>query len=1587
MGNPKCRLDAWNPVIGGTAVNKWVTVQNPENNNAVISVFFLDKLANPKRAEIVVSNRARNYTSTGQFYYYYKDSDGNNIHNSPGQELNDMHGVLTDFFRDFMPIRIIDEETNVCLFTGRIVDIDINYNANTGTSIKLKAYDALDELRRISPRGLSKDITFYAFDEIEQDGGHPGHSVTDIAKGMVSLAYKKEYYQLREVGHINAFQNGPALVTTDNIAEHTLYYADNVTNRYRTNIVTDDFGTALKNRFQVDATPIPATQKIDLTKIGNKGLLGVLLEQLLHKPQESEADDNDGFGWDYFADSNISYGAHADFKGKNLDASTKPPPAMLNIWERGKRIENMEPARYGLSVKYPSSSPVVTQGIRTTYVNGTAVPQYATKPMSVTFDFDHPKEGLYTGVLLKYNDKDEKKDGDGEFAKKGGEGKEKEVKMDIIYGQILGDFAWRTVTGDPAANTAVVRPWDIGDDDAPETSGNAGRPGLHSAEMLDLHSGTSPYAKIADNVARVQYQSNDASGNDFDYILISHIGPELLNVASGTYRLYGVGDGEGYNGSNAMITVNLGATVANQGYPRRVWGLEKIHTLSKGEITEPNKLRQEVASILSRSSIDIVDGSFEMSGKPQYYWDGEVKSVASASPGQTITVQDLGQNTGAGAAVDLTHYGFKEGMVIAKMTSTFGAIAQAEVSGNGIFKDVYGYCYNIPSDTTYSLDMEQGVDLVAGDKVRFYVPLRAGDTIRVENVLADVAGNHLITEIEYTEEPNQNTKLKTTGVNEGFGLIGSKFQAILAGTREESDLRFNIPKGHQVAVWTGLFSAVDANTVQWQTVGGKAEVALSDGTIYNVDCGTTNNNHTTHASGTDGGGTRFGITNAAHPVAGGSDKTIYYIYLDPNKENVSPTGKVHFYTRPATSPANGSDPVYEQDGDNIIVGWMRAASSTTGLAEFGVYRDSQPGGGKADLANIAHAETATSALLKKGAQTFVTDLMIEGSGATSGDMWKEVKWHGGETGNDTTTATLTLADGDERVIAYGGDSGNDLNGSYTIGTPSGGVGTSVSYSTVTAFTANRTYYGYVDFAEQPSGNLLLRWTLSSHVAYGDDRILLAMIVIPPNDSKGNSPIIIPLTTKSLSINAVAIAANSITADHIVAGTITTSELNFAPNTDSTASIRAVAAAESGTLAGIQVDASKFFIGTGTFNNANTAFYVDNAGQLSLKNKLSWNGTALSIDGTLTFGGSCVVGDTGIFFPSGVANTVGQIQWQHPSGGGQSAFYRFSNANNLTLTTWGSSSSAADNAFLLINTDLGNSTFEVPNIYVENITCTGTATGFGSGGGGTTNLADGSTSSPVLNFASDTDSGLIYASTGAYKGIGLVGNGAHVASAWSDGSTHYFSLAAHLEMNGWDIVEVDDLRFNGVSSECDLNTGTIIGASAITSTVVNCDDIDNINNLYVRVAASLDPKYNNLYDLGDSTKKWNEVYVTTVQEGSDSRIKTNIQDLSNADSLAFIDSLRPRRYNRLDNKGEAIDDLSYGFIAQEVEEALTGLGIDKTKVTMLNLPETETVMSVLEEGGEEVEVPNPRTLAYMQFIAPLIGAVKELKARIEVLENA
>jgi len=57
---------------------------------------------------------------------------------------------------------------------------------------------------------------------------------------------------------------------------------------------------------------------------------------------------------------------------------------------------------------------------------------------------------------------------------------------------------------------------------------------------------------------------------------------------------------------------------------------------------------------------------------------------------------------------------------------------------------------------------------------------------------------------------------------------------------------------------------------------------------------------------------------------------------------------------------------------------------------------------------------------------------------------------------------------------------------------------------------------------------------------------------------------------------------------------------------------------SGSVAGLTINSSKIFFGTGTYGNTSTAFYVDNTGKFSLGDKLTWDGSALTIQGTLKF---------------------------------------------------------------------------------------------------------------------------------------------------------------------------------------------------------------------------------------------------------------------------------------------------------------------------------------------------------------------------------
>ena len=116
------------------------------------------------------------------------------------------------------------------------------------------------------------------------------------------------------------------------------------------------------------------------------------------------------------------------------------------------------------------------------------------------------------------------------------------------------------------------------------------------------------------------------------------------------------------------------------------------------------------------------------------------------------------------------------------------------------------------------------------------------------------------------------------------------------------------------------------------------------------------------------------------------------------------------------------------------------------------------------------------------------------------------------------------------------------------------------------------------------------------------------------------------------ITTTKITAGAITADTIAAGAITTAKITAGAITADTIAAGAITAAKItagaietdklavGAIGGTTVTSTKIYIGTGTHNNSNTSFYVDNDGKFSLKDKLVWDGTTLSITGNITVSG-------------------------------------------------------------------------------------------------------------------------------------------------------------------------------------------------------------------------------------------------------------------------------------------------------------------------------------------------------------------------------
>ena len=138
-----------------------------------------------------------------------------------------------------------------------------------------------------------------------------------------------------------------------------------------------------------------------------------------------------------------------------------------------------------------------------------------------------------------------------------------------------------------------------------------------------------------------------------------------------------------------------------------------------------------------------------------------------------------------------------------------------------------------------------------------------------------------------------------------------------------------------------------------------------------------------------------------------------------------------------------------------------------------------------------------------------------------------------------------------------------------------------------------------------------------------------------------------------------------------------------------------------------------------------------------------------------------------------------------------------------------------------------------------------------------------------------------------------------------------------------------------------------------------------------IQGNVAPNFNDRYSCGESGAKWTDVWATNSQiSTSDRQIKTDISyDISRYNQL--FDALRPVSYKFIDGTSGRTH---LGLIAQDVEDALDGLGIS-----------TQDCAAFIKELGEDERSGEPiyrYAIRYGEFIPLLIYEVQQIKSALK-----
>jgi len=417
----------------------------------------------------------------------------------------------------------------------------------------------------------------------------------------------------------------------------------------------------------------------------------------------------------------------------------------------------------------------------------------------------------------------------------------------------------------------------------------------------------------------------------------------------------------------------------------------------------------------------------------------------------------------------------------------------------------------------------------------------------------------------------------------------------------------------------------------------------------------------------------------------------------------------------------------------------------------------------------------------------------------------------------------------------------------------------------------------------------------------------------------------------------------------------------------------------GSIAGVTIASTKIYIGTGTFANTNTGFYVDSSGQFSLKDKLYWNGTTLNIEGNvvITGGSTKTTIDskiTGADVNSNVTSISGGSITTGTVAAGRIDVSGVISAGGITVNSSAGITGGTVGGWAITSTQIQG----------------GTISGGGDGSYTTTGIRLGSGGwISAKNFYIDSSGnasfrGNITATGGSFSGYVTAGTmkiGASVSGTdngiyidtnnyWLDGEGR-FKVGNGTKYLSWASTEgVVAQASSGVALWVSSN-GTNSAYAALT---VNDGGLKVYNTLAANSGKAIDCvgglSSGNITVSGAITATGN---ITAYY--SDERLKTKLGNIDNA--VNKISKLNGFYYinNELANSfGYNDTKTQLGLSAQEVQNIFP----DIISLAPFDMKDNTTDES---KSGE-----NYLTIDYSKLVPVLVEAIKELKAEIEELKR-